>query len=181
MVPPFVMYKCESWTIEKAEHQRSDVFKLWCWRRLFRVPWTARRSNQSILKEIKIIGRTDAEAEALIHWPPDAKNRLIGKDHGSGKDWKQKEKRGTEHKMVEVKWSEVTQSCPTLCNPMDCSLPGSSHGIASLTQRTRIWANWKRVKKAWCAVVDGFAKSLTQLSTEQQQQMTCIPNRKNSV
>ena len=74
MVPPFVMYRCESWTIEKAEHQRSDVFKLWCWRRLFRVPWTARRSNQSILKEIKIIGRTDAEAEALIHWPPDAKD-----------------------------------------------------------------------------------------------------------
>ena len=47
-----VMYGCESWTIKKAEHQRIDAFKLWCWRRLFRVPWTARRSNQSILKEI---------------------------------------------------------------------------------------------------------------------------------
>ena len=47
-----VMYGCESWTIKKAEHQRIDVFKLWCWRRLLRVPWTARRSNQSILKEI---------------------------------------------------------------------------------------------------------------------------------
>ena len=52
MVFPVVMYGCESWTIEKAEPQRIDAFELWCWRRLLRVPWTARRSNQSILKEI---------------------------------------------------------------------------------------------------------------------------------
>ena len=52
VVFPGVMYECESWTIKKAEYQRIDVFKLWCWRRLWRVPWTTRRSNQSILKEI---------------------------------------------------------------------------------------------------------------------------------
>ena len=52
MVFPVVMYGCESWTIKIAEHQRTDAFELWCWRRLLRVPWTARRSNQSILKEI---------------------------------------------------------------------------------------------------------------------------------
>ena len=52
LVFPVVMYGCESWTIKKAEHQRIDAFELWCWRRLLRVPWTARRSNQSILKEI---------------------------------------------------------------------------------------------------------------------------------
>ena len=52
MVFPVVMYGCESWTVKKAEHQRIDAFELWCWRRLLRVPWTARRSNQSILKEI---------------------------------------------------------------------------------------------------------------------------------
>ena len=52
MVSPVVMYGCESWTMKKAEHQRIDAFELWCWRRLLRVPWTARRSNQSILKEI---------------------------------------------------------------------------------------------------------------------------------
>ena len=52
MVFPVVIYRCESWTIKKAEHQRIDAFELWCWRRLMRVPWTARRSNQSILKEI---------------------------------------------------------------------------------------------------------------------------------
>ena len=52
MVFPVVMYGCESWTMKKAEHQRIDVFELWCWRKLLRVPWTARRSNQAILKEI---------------------------------------------------------------------------------------------------------------------------------
>ena len=72
MVFPVVMYGCESWTIKKAEHRRIDAFELWCWRRLLRVPWTARRSNQSILKEI--IGRTDVEAEAPILWPPDSKS-----------------------------------------------------------------------------------------------------------
>ena len=68
MVFPVVMYGCESWTIKKAEHRRMDAFELWCWRRLLRVPWSARRSNQSILKEI--IGGTDAEAETPILWPP---------------------------------------------------------------------------------------------------------------
>ena len=52
MVFPIVLYRCESWTIKKAKRQRIDAFELWCWRRLLRVPWTARRSNQSILKEI---------------------------------------------------------------------------------------------------------------------------------
>ena len=52
MVFPIVMYGCESWTIKQAKHQRIDAFELWCWRRLLRVPWTAKRSNQSILKEI---------------------------------------------------------------------------------------------------------------------------------
>ena len=68
MVSPVVMYGCESWTIKKAEHQIIDAFELWCWRRLLRVPWTARRSSQSILKEISpgFIGRTDAEAETPI-------------------------------------------------------------------------------------------------------------------
>ena len=71
MVFPVVMYGCETWTTEKAEHQRIDAFELWCWRRLLRVPWTARRSNQLILKEISpeySLGRTDAEVEELTHW-----------------------------------------------------------------------------------------------------------------
>ena len=69
MVFPLVMYGCESWTVKKAECGRIDAFELWYWRRLLRVLWTARRSNQSILRET-----SDAEAEAPILWPPDAKN-----------------------------------------------------------------------------------------------------------
>ena len=88
MVFPIVMYGCESWTIKKAEHQRIDAFKLWCWRRLLKDPWTARKSNQLILKEINpkylFMGRTDAEAPIL--WLSDAKSQLIGKDPDAGKD-----------------------------------------------------------------------------------------------
>ena len=87
------MYKCDSGTTKKAEHRRTEAFELWCWRRLLTVPWTARRSNQSILKEINLeysIGRTDAEASIL--WPPDAKSQLTGKDLDAGKDWGQEEK-----------------------------------------------------------------------------------------
>ena len=72
MVFLVVMYRCESWTIKKAECQRIDAFKLWCWRRFLRVPWTARRSNQSNLKEInflnQFIGRTDAEKLKLQYF-----------------------------------------------------------------------------------------------------------------
>ena len=76
MVFPVVMYGCESWSVKKAEHQRIDAFELWCWRRLLRVPWTARRSTQSILKEISpgcslegLISSTLATSfEELTHW-----------------------------------------------------------------------------------------------------------------
>ena len=76
MVFPVVMYGCETWTIKKAEHQRTDAFELWRWRKLMRVPWTAEiqpvhpKGNQSLM----FIGRTDAKAETPILWPPDAKN-----------------------------------------------------------------------------------------------------------
>ena len=88
MVFPVVMYGCKSWTIKKAEHRRIGGFELWCWRRLLRVPWTARRSSQSIPKKstLSIHGKAIAEAEAPILWPSDAKGQLIGKDPGAGKD-----------------------------------------------------------------------------------------------
>ena len=73
MVFPVVMYGCESWTIKKAECRRTDAFELWCWRRLLRVPWTARRSNQGDQSWV-FTGRTDTEAETPILRPPDAKN-----------------------------------------------------------------------------------------------------------
>ena len=76
-------------TIKKAEHRRIDAFELWCWRRFLRVPWTARRANQSILKEI--IPEYSLEGlmlklELPVLWPPDVKNRLIRKDPHAGKD-----------------------------------------------------------------------------------------------
>ena len=77
MVFPVVMYGCESWTVKKAECQRIDAFELWCLRRLLRVPWTARRSNQSNPKEDQswvFIAKTDAEAETSVLWPPNAKS-----------------------------------------------------------------------------------------------------------
>ena len=78
MVFPVVMYGCDSWTVKKAERRRIDAFELWCWRRLLSVPWTARRSNQSIQRSARdqplvFFGRTDAGAETPILWPPHAK------------------------------------------------------------------------------------------------------------
>ena len=103
MVFPVVMYGCNSWTVKKAEHRRIDAFALWCWRRLLRVPWTARRSNQSILKEISpgcSLKRTDAKAETPILWPPHAKSWLIGQDSDAGRDWGQEEMGMTEDEMT---------------------------------------------------------------------------------
>ena len=99
-----VMYVCESWTI-KAEHRRIDAFELWCWRRLLRAPWTARRSNQSNLKEIS----PEYSLEGLMlklklqyFGQPDAKSQLIGKDPDAGKDWEQEEKGTTEEEMLDA-------------------------------------------------------------------------------
>ena len=104
MVFPLVMYGCESWTIKKAEHWRIDAFELWCWRRLLRVPWTARRSSQSILKEISpgcsLVGLILKLKLQSILWSPDAMSWLIWKDPDAGKDWRWEEKGTTEDKMV---------------------------------------------------------------------------------
>ena len=113
---PVVMYGCESWTIKKAEHSRVDAFQLWCWRRLLRVPWTARwsqpvhpKGNQSWM----FIGRTDVEAETSILWPPDAKSWLIWKDSDAGKDWRREDK----------------------------GMTGQDGWVASPTQWTWVWVN----------------------------------------
>ena len=86
---PVVMYRYESWTTKKAEHQRINIFELWCLKRLLRVPWTA-RSSQSILKEISpeysLEGLMLKLNKAPVLWPPDAKNSLIGKERNARKD-----------------------------------------------------------------------------------------------
>ena len=103
MVFLLVRYGCESWTMKKAEHWRIDAFELWCWRRLLRVPWTARRSNQSILKEIS----PEYSLEGLMlklklqyfgHLI--MKSRLIKKDPDAGKDWRQEKKEMAKDKMI---------------------------------------------------------------------------------
>ena len=102
MVFPVVTYGGDSWTVKKAERQRIDAFELWCWRRLLRVPWTARRSNQSILKEISpgcsLVGLMQSWNSNT--WPPHAKSRLTGKDPDAGRDWGQEEKGTTEDEMA---------------------------------------------------------------------------------
>ena len=89
------MYGCESWIIKKIVHQIIGVYKLWCWRRLLRVPWTERRSNQSFLKEINFEYSLEGlivKLRLLYFWLPDMKNRLIGKGPDPGKSWVQEEK-----------------------------------------------------------------------------------------
>ena len=103
MVFSVVVYGCESWTIKKAEHWRIDAFELWCWRRLLRVPWTARRSNQSILKEIRpeyslevLMPKLKLQYFGRLMWRTDSlRKTLMG-----GKDWRQEEKGTTEDEMV---------------------------------------------------------------------------------
>ena len=151
MVFPVVIYGCESWTVKKAEHRRIDAFELWCWRRFLRVPWTARRSNQSILKEVSAgcslegwcwswnSNTLATWCEELTHW----------KDSDAGKDWGQEENGMTEDEMVgwhhqlngqefgklrdlwwtrrpgmlqPMEWQRVGQDCATELNWWSCSV-----------------------------------------------------------
>ena len=102
MLLPVVMYGWASWTIRMTEHQRIDVFVLWCWRGLLGIPWTAKRSKPVSTKGNQywiFIGRADVEAETPILWPPDVRSQLIRKEPDAGKDWRQK-KVTTEDEMV---------------------------------------------------------------------------------
>ena len=103
MVFPVVMYGCESWTVKKAEHQRIAAFEVWCWRRLLRVPWTARRSNQSILKETSPGCALEGMMLKLkLQYFGHLMRRVdsLEKDSDAGRDWGQEEKGMTEDEMA---------------------------------------------------------------------------------
>ena len=134
--PPFSLHIPSLWVVPVHQAQASSIM-LWCWRRLLRVPFTARRSNQSILNKISSgysFGSTNVKAETPILWLPDAKSWLIGKDPDAGKDWGQEEKRTMEDEMLG--WHDW--------------LNGHQFG-------------WTRElvmdRKAWRAAVHGFSKS----------------------
>ena len=102
MVFPVVMYGCESWTVKKAERRRTDAFELWCWRRLLRVPWTARRSNQSILKEISLgISLEGMMLKLKLQYFGHIMRRVDSLENTDAeRDWGQEEKGTTEHEMA---------------------------------------------------------------------------------
>ena len=112
MVFPVVMYGCESWTVKKAEHQKIDAFELWCWRRLLRVPWTARRSNQSILKEISPgISLEEMMLKLKLQCFGHIMQRVdsLEKSTDAGRDWGQEEKGTTEDEMAG--WNRGLDGC----------------------------------------------------------------------
>ena len=128
------MYGCESWTVKKAECRRIDAFEQWCWKRLLRVPWTARRSKPVHSKDQPWVffGRNDAKAETPVLWPPHEKSWLIGKDSDAGRDWGQEEKGITEGEMAgwhhqlygwEFEWTLLVgdgQGGLVCCESWDC-------------------------------------------------------------
>ena len=159
LVFPVVMYGCESWTIKKAEHERIDAFELWCWRRLLRVPWTARRSNQSILKEISpgcslegLMLKLKPQYFGYLMWRTDSleKTLTLGKIEGGRRRGRQR-----------MRWLDG------ITNLMDMSLSKLRELVMD--------------REAWGAAVHGAAKSRTILSDRTELNENLLYNTGNSI
>ena len=162
MVFPAVMYGCESWIIKKTECWRIDVFELWCCRRLLRFSWTARRSNQSILKEIS----PEYSLEGLMmklkpqYFGHLMRRRLIGKDPDDGQDWRQEEKGMTEdemagwhhwldgHEFEQAPGVGDGQRILVCCSPW-------GHKQSDMTKR-QDWTEWS--SGSWCLIENKFSE-----------------------
>ena len=142
---------CESWTLKKPEHWRLDVFELWCWIRLLRVPWTSRRSNQSVLKKptLNIHWKADTEVETPILWPPDVKNWLIWKDSDAGKDWRQK-RRGWQ----KIRWLDsITNSVDMNLNKLQETVEDRGAWIVAIHEvpKSPSWlSDWRTATLFYC-------------------------------
>ena len=162
------MYGCESWTRKKNEHQRTDAFELWCWRRHLRVLWTARRSNQSILKEISAEYSLEGlmlKLKLPVLWLPDVKNWLLGKDPDAGKDRSLEEKGVAEDELVGwhhrlnghmslSKLWEIVKDRSLVCHsPWGCKGSDTTEQLSNNKTRTQQiqnkWSFWSRIKQKW--------------------------------
>ena len=144
-----VIYECENWTIKKAEWQRIDAFRLWCWRRFLRVFWTTRTSYQSV------IGSTDAEAEAPVLCPPDAKDQLTWKDADAGKieGRKRRERQG-------MRWLDgITDSMDMGLSKFQVLEDGKGQGSAAVHGVTNSWTwlhDWTTTKGLLVLLSENF-------------------------
>ena len=137
----------ESWTIKKTECQRINAFELWCWRRLLRVSWTARRSNQSIIKEIDHECSLGGRMLKLKLWTPDAENWLICKDLDAGNDWRQEEKGTTEGEMVG--WHHGLDGHEFKQAPGLVMDREAWHAAVNGVTKSQLRLNWMQLKNAY--------------------------------